>query len=260
MDSSPKSIDQELTEALSENERLRKSLDECVAGRTRAEQAARTAVQELQQFAYAAGHDLKQPLRSISLYAELLRRGCGDNKEAAEFTSFLLEGVAQMQNLIDALLSYSHTGPPARRTGVNLTSILQWALLNLERVVRESGAQVTHADLPVVAVDENQIVRVFQNLITNAVQYRGSEAPKIDVRAEEDNGNYIVSVRDNGIGIEPKYQEQIFTPFKRLHGREVAGTGLGLALCRKIIEGHGGRIWVESDGQNGSVFKFTLPV
>ncbi len=260
MDSTPKSLDQELKEALSENERLRKSLDECVAARMRAEQAARSASEELQQFAYAAGHDLKQPLRSISLYAELLRRECGDNQQSAEFTSFLLEGVAQMQNLIEALLSYSQTGPPARRTAISLTSVLQWGLLNVERLVRESGAQVTHGDLPVIAVDETQMVRVFQNLITNAVQYRGSEAPKIDVRAAEEDDNYVISVRDNGIGIEPKYHQQIFAPFKRLHGREVAGTGLGLALCRKIIEGHGGRIWVESDGENGSVFKFTLPM
>jgi light-regulated signal transduction histidine kinase (bacteriophytochrome) len=143
---------------------------------------------------------------------------------------------------------------------VNLNSVVQWALLNLERSVRESGAQVVFSELPVVSVDESQMVQLFQNLLSNALKYRSGEVPRIEVASQETEGAHTISVRDNGIGIEPAYQKQIFTAFKRLHGREVPGTGLGLALCRKIVEGHGGRIWVESDGKRGSTFKFTLPI
>ena len=161
MNPSPKSPNQELTDALSDNEKLRKSLKDCQNARTQAEEesaryleAARSAIEELQQFSYAASHDLKQPLRSISLYAELLQRQYGQNEQASEFTSFILEGVAQMNELIEALLTYSQIGPPARRSAVKLTSVLQWALFNIEPLIRESGAQITYGDLPVVAVDD----------------------------------------------------------------------------------------------------------
>lgn len=267
MDSTPKSLEEQLAEALRENTRLRESLERCIAARKEAEdecarnlEIARSANEELQMFSFALSHDLKEPLRSVSSHAELLQRHYGGDKQAAEFTSTITDAVKRANALIESLLIYSRTGAPARRTEIKLNSALQWALLNIEHSIRESGAQVTSTDLPVVAVDESQMVQLFQNLLLNSLKYRSSDVPKIQVSSEEGTDAYIISVRDNGVGIEPKYQQQIFGAFKRLHGREVPGTGLGLALCRKIVEGHGGRIWVESDGKTGSVFKFTLPI
>jgi len=266
-DPTPKSLEQQLAEALAENSNLRKSLEHCVAARKAAEEecarnleAARSANEELQIFSYAMSHDLKEPLRSISTYAELLQRHYASDQEAAELTPFITDGVKRANTLIESLLLYSRAGAPTNPTAINLNAVLQWALLNVERFVRESGAQITFDDLPVVVADESQMVLLFQNLLLNSLKYRSTDAPKVHVSSEEGPDAYTISVRDNGIGIEPKYQKQIFTAFKRLHGREVPGTGIGLALCRRIVEGHGGRIWVESDGERGSVFKFTLPI
>ncbi|MFL6350316.1 MAG: sensor histidine kinase [Bryobacteraceae bacterium] len=267
MNSTPKSVEQQLAEALRENTTLRESLESCLAARREAEdecvrnlELAQKANQELHVFSYAMSHDLKEPLRSLSAYADLLRRHYNEDQQAAEFTAFITDGVKRANALIDNLLTYSMTGAPTRRTHVNLNSAVQWALLNLEHSVKESGAQITFADLPVAIVDESQIVLVFQNLLLNSLRYRSGDVPVIHIYSEQGPDAYTISVRDNGIGIEPRYQQQIFTAFKRLHGRELAGTGLGLALCRKIVEGHGGRIWVESDGVHGSVFRFTLPI
>jgi light-regulated signal transduction histidine kinase (bacteriophytochrome) len=260
MDSTPKPVEQQLAEALRENATLRESLAKAQEECERNLGAARSANEELLQFSYAASHDLREPLRSVSTYAELLQRRYADDAQAKEFMSFIIDGVNRMYSLIESLLTYSRTGLPARRTPVNLNSVLQWALLNLESSLRESGAEVTFGDLPVVVVDEAQMVQLFQNLVSNALKYRRGDVPKIHVSSEEEPGGYLISVRDNGAGIEPRYHSQIFTAFKRLHGREVPGTGLGLAMCRKIVEGHGGRIWVESEGNQGSVFKFTLPI
>jgi light-regulated signal transduction histidine kinase (bacteriophytochrome) len=267
MDSTPKSLEERLAEAVRENISLRESLESCVAARKEAEEecvrnldAARTANEELQVFSYAMSHDLKEPLRSVSAYADLLQRHYSGDEQAAEFASFLTDGVKRANALIDSLLTYSRTGAPTRRTEINLNSALQWALVNIEHSVRESGARITSSDLPVVVVDENQMVQLFQNLLLNSLKYRSGDVPEIHVSAEEGTDAYTISVRDNGVGVESKYQQQIFAAFKRLHGREVPGTGLGLALCRKIVEGHGGRIWVESDGRHGSTLKFTLPI
>jgi light-regulated signal transduction histidine kinase (bacteriophytochrome) len=267
MASKPKSLEEQLTDALNENISLRESLKGCVAARKETEdecarnlEVARSANEELQVFSYAMSHDLKEPLRSVSNYAELLERHYSGDEQATEFTSIITDGVKRANALIESLLTYSRMGAPTRRTAIHLNSVLQWALLNLEHAVSESGAQITSADLPVAVVDENQMVQLFQNLLLNSLRYRSTDAPKIHVSSEEGPDAFTISVRDNGVGIEPKYQQQIFTAFKRLHGREVPGTGLGLALCRKIVEGHGGRIWVESDGKHGSVFKFTLPI
>jgi light-regulated signal transduction histidine kinase (bacteriophytochrome) len=260
MDSTPKQLEQQLAEARREIADLREALSKAEEECSTALEAARSANAELQQFSYAASHDLKEPLRSVSTYAQLLQRHYAGHQHATEFTSFIVDGVNRMNTLIDSLLTYSRTGAPVRRTAVNLNSVVQWALLNLERSVRESGAQVVFSDLPVVSVDESQMVQLFQNLLSNSLKYRSGEVPRVEVSSQETEGAHTISVRDNGIGIEPAYQKQIFTAFKRLHGREVPGTGLGLALCRKIVEGHGGRIWVESDGKQGSTFNFTLPI
>ena len=262
-----KSTDEQLESALRENVELKKSLAESMAGQRKAEEelescahALATAEKELQDFLYAAAHDLKQTLRVISVYTELLQRQYAQDKQATEFTSFIVDGVTEMRTLIESLLTFSRMSAPGRRTTVSLSAVVQWALLNVEASARESGAQITYAELPEVVVDESQMVQVFQNLLSNALKFRREEPPRISVSSEAEPGAYTISVRDNGVGIESQYRDQIFTPFKRLHGREVPGTGLGLALCKRIIEGHGGRIWVESDGRTGSTFKFTLPV
>jgi light-regulated signal transduction histidine kinase (bacteriophytochrome) len=259
-------LERKLAEVSNEVVSLREALAQCRGTRRSAEEecarsldAARIANEELQVFSYAVSHDLKEPLRSISSYAELLERQYGGDERAREFTSFITDGVKRVNTLIESLLTYSRIGAPTRRTAIKLNAAVQWALLNLAQSVRESGAQITCGDLPVLEVDESQIVQLFQNLLLNGLRYRSSEVPMIEVSVEESVDAYTIAVRDNGIGIEPRYHEQIFTAFKRLHGREVPGTGLGLALCRKIVEGHGGRIWVESEGTHGSVFKFTLP-
>ncbi len=260
------SLEQQLAEALEEKAKLRQWLENCAAARNKAEQesalrleASKNTQEELRQFSYSASHDLKEPLRSVSINAQLLQRHYSGDERAIEFTSFILDAVERMNSLLEALLIYSTTGPPAKRGAVDLKSVVQWALFNLDRSIKETRAEITFDELPVLAVDENQLVQVFQHLLSNSLKYRSSDEPKIHVSSQEELETYTISVRDNGIGIDTKYQEQIFGAFKRLHGREVAGTGLGLALCRKIIEGHGGRIWVESDGQHGSVFRFTLP-
>jgi light-regulated signal transduction histidine kinase (bacteriophytochrome) len=258
--------EEKLAETLSEAARLQKLLEQCDAARKSAEdecarslEAVRTANEELQVFSYAVSHDLKEPLRSISSYAELLQRHYANNERATELTAFITDGVKRVNTLIENLLTYSRTGAPTRRTSIKLNSVIQWTLLNLEHPIRESGAQITCGDLPALVVDESQMVQLFQNLLLNSLTYRSSDVPVIHISAEAGDDYYTIALRDNGIGIEPRYHQQIFTAFKRLHGREVPGTGLGLALCRKIVEGHGGRIWVESEGTQGSVFKFTLP-
>lgn len=266
MEAGSRSLEEELREVREENARLRAANEaftaECKEAAELAEQhlrAVQAANEELQQFAYAASHDLQEPLRSIATYAQLLERRHALDQEASEYTHFIVDGVTRMNVLIRDLLTYSRTGHSPKRTTVSLDSLVQWSVLNLQQAIRDSGAEVTYEGLPEVSVDESQIVQLFQNLLSNALKYRGSAAPKISITAEEGPHGYTILVADNGQGIEPRFHKQVFGVFKRLHGREVPGTGIGLALCRKIVEGHGGQIWVESDGQNGSTFKFTLP-
>ncbi len=216
--------------------------------------------EEWQNFVYAAFHDLREPLRSISAFAQLLERQHSEDKEAAELKVFIIEGVERVNALIEDVLTYVRTGNSQRRTMLNLSALVQWAMLNLEKPIRETGAKITYHDLPEVLVDESQFVQLFQQLLSNSLKYRSSEPPQIEVSAREEEDAYVISVVDNGIGVEPEYGERIFGAFKRLQGREVSGSGLGLALCRKIVEGHGGRIWVESDGKHGSAFRFTVPM
>ena len=214
---------------------------------------------ELQHLIYAAAHDLKQPLRTISNYAQLLQRQYRGDHNASELTSFIVGAVNEMTKLIEDLLKYSRLGNSPRRTQVNLNAIVQWALVTLQKRIGETDAQIRCGDLPEVAIDESQFVQVFQQLFSNALNFRGSGPPVIEVTAEEQEDVCLISVRDNGQGIDSRFHEQIFEPFKRLHGKEVPGSGLGLALCRKVVQAHGGKIWVESDGTHGSVFKISVP-
>ena len=219
---------------------------------------------ELQQFAYVASHDLQEPLRMVSSYTQLLaKRYAGRlDADAQEFIAFAVDGAARMQRLIQDLLSFSRVesqGKILRETSSE--DALAGALLNLGHAIEESGAVVSHDLLPAVLADENQLVQLFQNLVGNALKYRNAEIPQIHVKATK-NGNreWTFAVCDNGIGINPKYFDRIFVMFQRLHGREeFSGTGIGLAVCKKIVERHGGRIWVESESDHGSTFKFTLP-
>jgi len=219
---------------------------------------------ELQQFAYVASHDLQEPLRMVASYTQLLaRRYKGRlDPEADEFIAYAVDGCNRMQGLIQDLLIYSRAGTDGRtRREISSENALKEALTNLRATIEESGAVVTHGSLPAITMDDTQLVQVFQNLVGNAVKYRSPEVPRVHVTAKKNGGNeWIFGVRDNGVGIDPQYFERIFILFQRLHGRnEFEGTGIGLAICKKVLERLGGRIWVESQPEKGSTFHFTLP-
>jgi PAS domain S-box-containing protein len=217
---------------------------------------------ELENFAYIASHDLQEPLRMVASYTQLLQRRYQGrlDSDADEFIAYAVDGATRMQTLINDLLAYSRVGTqgaPFSRT--DLEAILGDVLRILEMPIAEAGAIVTHDPMPVVTCDPTQIGQVFQNLITNAVKFRGDEPPRIHVSVREGDGEWTFSVADNGIGIEAEYFDRIFVIFQRLQGRaEYPGSGVGLAICKRIIERHGGRAWVESQPGTGSTFYFTL--
>jgi signal transduction histidine kinase len=218
---------------------------------------------ELEQFARVASHDLQAPLVTVGGYVGLLaRRFKGQlGTEGDEFIAFAQEGVARMQQLIRDLLAYARVGTAGERFGHVATSeLLKCALANLEAAITESGAAVACDELPIVWGDTQQLLQVFQNLVGNAIKFRGGRAPQIRVGAKQDGAQWLFSVQDNGIGIPPEARDRLFRMFERLHGvSEYPGSGIGLALCKKIVERHGGRIWVESEVGIGSTFLFTLP-
>jgi len=219
---------------------------------------------ELQQFAYVASHDLQEPLRMVASYTQLLaKRYQGRlDSDADEFIAYAVDGCNRMQGLIQDLLAYSRagTGTKAHRA-ISSDKALKEALTNLRTTIEESGAIVTHDFLPDIATDDTQLAQVFQNLVGNAIKYRSAEIPHVHVSAAKNGGNeWIFSVRDNGLGIDPQYFERIFVLFQRLHGqKEFKGTGIGLTICKKILERLGGSIWVESQPEKGSTFYFALP-
>ena len=219
--------------------------------------------QELEQFAYVASHDLQEPLRMVASYTKLLERRYKDrlDRDANEFITFAVDGATRMQRLIQDLLEYSRVGTrgePFEPT--DCLTVFDQAVANLHVAVEEHHATITHEALPSVMADASQLVRLFQNLIGNAIKFRSQDAPRVHVSAEPRETEWIFRVRDNGIGIDAKYADRIFSIFQRLHTAvEYPGTGIGLAVCKKIVERHGGRIWVESEPGNGSTFSFTLP-
>lgn len=218
---------------------------------------------ELEQFAYVASHDLQEPLRAVAGCVQLLQqRYQGQlNARADELIAHAVEGATRMQALINDLLAYSRVDrrdEPLKST--DCTLVVKEVLANLQVAIRESGAVITYGTLPTILADPLQMSQVFQNLLSNAIKYRSERQPEIHVEATCTEGEWCFSVHDNGLGIEPQYRERIFAIFQRLHTRrEYPGTGIGLAICKKIIERHGGRIWVESEPGRGSTFSFTIP-
>jgi PAS domain S-box-containing protein len=218
---------------------------------------------ELQQFAYVASHDLQEPLRMISSYVQLLQRRYSDklDKDADDFIAYAVDGAKRMQRLINGLLQYSRVGTHGKPFGsVDFEAVLERALTNLQILITDSGAQITHDSLPTLSGDSTQILQLFQNLIDNACKFRDDNAPQIHVSARLDRDQWLFSVSDNGIGIDPEYAERVFIIFQRLHGREeFPGTGLGLAICKKIVERHDGTIWVDFGNRKGTTICFTIP-
>ena len=219
----------------------------------------------LEQFAYVASHDLQEPLRTMSNYAQLLTKkykGKFDDDADRSF-GFIVDASQRMSTLIQDLLEYARAATEEERpTSVSLDEDLEAALTHLTQAVEESGASITHDPMPTIEVDRGQMVRLFQNLIGNALKYRKpDEAPKIHINAEQTNREWLITIQDNGIGFDPQYASSIFAPFKRLHqAGDYPGTGVGLAICRRIVEAHGGRIWAESRAGEGAAFSFTLPL
>jgi PAS domain S-box-containing protein len=219
---------------------------------------------ELEQFAYVASHDLQEPLRMVASYVQLLERRYRDqlDQNAREFIGFAVEGATRMRRLIEDLLAYSRVGTRGRDAApVEIDDVIATVENNLQQAIVESGAVITRDPLPNVTADDGQLVQLYQNLIGNAIKFRSDEAPRIHLGAWRDGADWILSVADNGIGIDPQYFDRIFVIFQRLNARErYPGTGIGLAIAKKIVERHGGRIWVESTPGRGSTILFALPV
>ncbi len=218
---------------------------------------------DLEHFAYVVSHDLNEPLRMISSYLSLLDRRYGEelDETAREFIAYAVDGAQRLHEMIKAILDYSRIGAQGEAvTPTDCDALLTQILTRLQLVIQESGAVVTRDPLPVIMADEAQLAQVLQNLIANALKFRGAQSPRVHISARRHGDKWLLSVRDNGIGIDPQSSERIFLMFQRLHTQaEYPGSGIGLALCRRIVERHGGRIWVESQPGEGSTFYFTLP-
>jgi PAS domain S-box-containing protein len=245
-----------VTRDITERELLEQQLRQSVADVSRSNA-------ELEQFAYVASHDLQEPLRMVSSYTQLLsRRYRGKlDQDADEFIGFAVDGATRMQALINALLEYARVGTRAREPEpIDTAALVDQVLADYGVALQEQAAQVTRGDLPTVLGDPVQLRQLLQNLIGNALKYHGAAPPTVHVTAKRQGREWLFSVRDNGVGIEPQYAERVFVIFQRLHTQaEHSGTGLGLAICKKIVERHNGRIWVESQPGQGSTFLFTLP-
>ncbi len=218
---------------------------------------------DLEQFAYVASHDLQEPLRMVTSFMQLLSQRYKGHLDATadKYIDFATDGATRMHRLINDLLTYSRVGTKGKELATtDSKKVLEHSLDNLKLAIEENGARVTHDPLPIVMGDDVQLGQLFQNLIGNAIKFRGEEPSRVHILADLHNGDWIFSVRDNGIGIAPEHAERIFVIFQRLHHRaKYPGTGIGLAVCKKIVERHGGRIWVESEPGKGATFYFTIP-
>jgi PAS domain S-box-containing protein len=227
------------------------------------EEELRQANEDLQQFAYSASHDLQEPIRNVAVYSEIVARRYHDvlDQDGRQFLGFLTEGGRRLATLIDDLLAYTRAGVVDANTApVDSSAVLQHALSSLAEAIRENGACVTSDPLPQVYMGASHLQQVFQNLIANALKYRKDDPPQIHISAADQGVAWRFSVADNGIGIDPTYKEKIFGVFKRLHrDQKYSGTGIGLAICQRVVARYGGRIWVESAPGEGSTFYFTVP-
>ncbi len=234
-----------------------------ITERRKVEDELRRSNAELQQFAYVASHDLQEPLRMIVSYLSLLDERYKDqlNPTAQEYIRYAVDGGERMRALIDDLLAYSRIETKGKTFApVDMNEVMDSALAILRASIEENQAEIVVKPLPTILADKSQMKQVMQNLVANAIKFRGMATPQIHVSVRDRGNEWVFSVRDNGIGIEPNQQSRIFQMFQRLHTREeYPGTGIGLAIAKKIIERHGGRIWFESDGKNGSTFYFTIP-
>ncbi len=231
-----------------------------------AESDLRRSNAELEQFAYVASHDLQEPLRKVASFCQLLQQRYGGQLDdrADQYIGFAVDGARRMQDLINDLLAFSRVGRLEQpHTDVDCNALLTRVRTDLSRAIEESGATIEASELPTVHADAGLLRLVFQNLCANAIKFRAEAAPVVRIGAERDDGFWRFKVSDNGIGIDPSYEERIFVLFQRLHPRtEYEGTGIGLAMCRKIVEYHGGRMWLDADATvvgEGSTFYFTLP-
>jgi light-regulated signal transduction histidine kinase (bacteriophytochrome) len=255
---------QDLSRANDEYNRVIQELEVAV-GRyeSQAQELARSN-SDLQQFAYVASHDLQEPLRIVGSYAQLFEQRYKSqvDEKGQKWIFYMVDASKRMQALIEDLLMFSRVGTKAKEPAPvdSLTSV-QAALANLRMTIQRNGAEVTHDAMPVVVADQMQLTQLFQNLVGNALKYRSEAPPRIHIGVWRDGTQCRFSVRDNGIGIEPRFHERIFGLFQRLHERgKFEGTGIGLAVCKKIVERHGGTIWVESNQDQGTTFHFTLPL
>jgi light-regulated signal transduction histidine kinase (bacteriophytochrome) len=214
---------------------------------------------ELQAFPYAATHDLREPLRTVNAFTQLLVQNAGPDDKTKQCAELIVAGVNRMSTLLDDLLAFTSLGSLERRDRVELRQCAEHALKNLEQAVQESGATIALGPLPAALGSESHLVELFQNLFSNAIKYRSAAPVEIQVSAERLDQEWVVKVKDNGLGIDPEYHDQIFGLFKRLHGQSIPGTGIGLAICKKIVERMGGKIWVESQLGKGCVFCWTVP-
>ncbi len=246
---------------------LNVDLEQRVADRTaelheRAKDLARSN-SELQQFAYVASHDLQEPLRMVASFTQLLAKRYGDklDDDAREFIHYAVDGATRMQSLISDLLNYSRVGTQGKPlVPTDCEALFKRVLGSLQIAIKESGAIIVNDPLPMVMADEQQLGQLFQNLLSNAIKFHGADPPRIRISTERNGNEWKISVRDNGIGISQEHFHRIFIIFQRLHTRtEYPGTGIGLAICKKIVERHGGRIWIEPSPGGGSTFFFTIP-
>ena len=219
---------------------------------------------DLEQFAYVASHDLQEPLRMVSSFVSLLANRYKDklDSDAEQFIAYAVGGAKRMQELINDLLAFSRVGTRGKPfESTDCASVMDQVVVSLQRTIEEGGAEITYKALPTVMADFSQMVQLFQNLIGNAIKFRDKKPSRVRVSAEKRENEWVFSVRDNGIGLDSQYFERIFVIFQRLHAREeYPGTGIGLAICKKVVERHGGRIWCESQLGKGSTFYFTIPV
>ena len=242
-----------------QNRRLQRE----VHTREQAEAALKRSNAELEQLAYVASHDMQEPLRMIASYLQLVERRYSErlDEDGKEFIGYAVDGAKRMQALINDMLAYSRVGTKGHPLApVEAAAVLKTALSHLELALAETGAVVTSDALPRVMGDGGQLVQLFQNLLSNAIKFRGASPPQVHVGCQAEGPCWRFEVRDNGIGIAPEFAERVFVMFQRLHSRTAyPGTGIGLALCKRIVERHEGRLWVEPAEGGGSVFKFTLP-